>query len=61
MFKIGDKVTIKAEYRNAGEPAHVYEVMADANAMNRTQIAPVVWAYAIRPIELVGANMLEAA
>lgn len=55
MFKIGDKVIIKAEYRAAAESAHVYEVLTDANAMDRVQIAPVEWAWKIRPIELVGA------
>ncbi len=61
MFKIGDKVIIQAEFRDAGEPAHVHEVVAEANAMNRVQIAPVEWAWKIRPMELVGAHMLEAA
>lgn len=61
MIRKGDKVIIKAEYRAAAESAHIYEVLTDANVMDRVQIAPVEWAWKIRPIELVGAWMLEAA
>jgi hypothetical protein len=61
MFKIGEKVVIRPEFRGPHEGPSVHEVVAEENVMGRVQIAPVEWAWKIRPIELVAAHMLEKA
>ena len=61
MFQVGERVVIRPEFREAGEAGVVHEVVAAENVMGRVQIAPVEWAWRIRPIELVDVHMLEKA
>lgn len=63
LIKAGDKVRIKAEWREKDEPAIEYVAMDDEDpngvGINRIGISPVEWEYKIRPIETVEVSMLE--
>jgi hypothetical protein len=61
MFKVGDIVQIKPEYRDTGEDACDYAIVEPANAMDRVQIAPLNWPWPIVPVELVAVYMVERA
>lgn len=55
----GDRVHIKAEWREPNEPDIEYFVVHDEEK-GRLDISPVEWKYQIRPISTVTPEMVEA-
>lgn len=58
MIRKGDPVTIKPEYRDAGEGPRLYLAASD-EAEGSVTITPVDWPWPIKPIERVRVSMLE--
>lgn len=58
MIRTGDPVTIRPEYRDAGEGLRLY-IAASDEAAGFIQIAPVDWPWPIKPVERVAVKMIE--
>jgi hypothetical protein len=58
MIRKGDAVTIRPEYRDAGEGLRLYLAASD-EADGFVLITPIYWPYRFKPVERVAVKMIE--